>query len=92
MASYKDKLKKSTNNFWDVLFRLLDQDKSLPLYGDQDISAQLDGMYDLVITRDWAILRKRESGQQKAKVKRHPKSNVAFPYISLLSWYLKEVA
>lgn len=91
MASYKDKLKKSTNNFWDALFKLLDQDKALPLYGDQDISQKLDDTYDLVLTREWAILRKRDNGYQKAKVNRHPKGNVAFPYITLLSWYLKDI-
>ena len=92
MASYKDKFKKATNNFWDKLFYLLDQDKTLPLYGDQDASVQLDNTYDLVLTRDWAILKKHDNGYQKVKVKRHPKGNVTFPYISLLSWYLKEVA
>lgn len=87
----KDKVKKASSAYWDALFKLLDDDKKMPLHGDQVISTKLDENLDITLSGKYVCIRNRDNGYTKAKAIRHPSNDVIFPYITLLSWYLKEI-
>lgn len=85
----KDILKKRCDEFWDALFGLLIDDGRNIFKGNY-YWRDINDRFEMCLNDEFVIVKKKNGASRMSKAKRHPESNVYWPYYTLLSWYLRE--